>query len=66
MNKNRESQILDLLVAGASNKKIAHDLGICEATVKTHLRIFRAKWGADNRCELVALYVQSKEAVLKQ
>lgn len=63
-DKNREADIIRLLAAGASNKMIAHELSICEATVKTHIRIIRARYGAQNRCKLVAVFLQ-KEPVTK-
>lgn len=60
-DKNRETQILELLVTGATNKKIAAELNISEATVITHLRVSRAKYGAQNRCELVAIYLKGEK-----
>lgn len=42
----RESQTLDLLIAGNTNKQIARELGVQEMTVKTHVRNIYRKLGA--------------------
>ena len=34
---NRQSQVLDLIAQGKSNKQIAYDMGVSEATVKLHI-----------------------------
>lgn len=47
----RERMILSRLCDGGSNKDIANDLGICEATVKVHLRACFRKIGAKNRTQ---------------
>lgn len=47
----RESAILEKLVDGGTNKDIANQLGICEATVKVHLRACYRKIGAKNRTQ---------------
>ena len=47
----RESAILQKLVDGGTNKAIANQLGICEATVKVHLRACYRKIGAKNRTQ---------------
>jgi DNA-binding NarL/FixJ family response regulator len=47
----RESEILDCLTAGASNKQIARDLGITEATVKIHMKSLIRKIGVRNRTQ---------------
>jgi DNA-binding CsgD family transcriptional regulator len=49
----REIDILTRIAAGASNKKIAADLGISHSTVATHVRSILAKSGATNRTEAV-------------
>ncbi|MFB6720872.1 response regulator transcription factor [Kribbella sp. NPDC056345] len=51
---DRELQIVRLLAQGRSNREIAADLHLSEATVKTHLiRIYR-KLGSNNRAGTVA------------
>ncbi|MGR3762482.1 helix-turn-helix transcriptional regulator (plasmid) [Roseobacteraceae bacterium NS-SX3] len=47
----RERLILAKLMEGATNKSIANELGICEATVKVHLRTCFRKIGARNRTQ---------------
>lgn len=47
----REEMILRRLCVGGSNKEIANDLGIQEATVKVHLRACFRKIGAKNRTQ---------------
>lgn len=47
----RETEILDCLTAGASNKQIGRDLGITEATVKIHMKSLIRKIGVNNRTQ---------------
>jgi two-component system, NarL family, nitrate/nitrite response regulator NarL len=47
----RETQILRCLTQGASNKLIARELGVSEATVKVHLKAILRKVKADNRTQ---------------
>jgi DNA-binding NarL/FixJ family response regulator len=47
----REQLILAKLTEGSTNKSIANELGICEATVKVHLRTCFRKIGAKNRTQ---------------
>ena len=51
----REIQILKFLIEGKSNKHIAIQLHITEATVKAHLKNIMAKLGASDRTEAVML-----------
>lgn len=48
----RERQVLELLVAGRTNKEIGAELGIEERTVKAHLSKLMHKAGVDNRIAL--------------
>ena len=48
---DRERQILRLLTTGASNKMIARELGLAEATVKVHLKAVLRKVRAENRTQ---------------
>jgi two-component system, NarL family, nitrate/nitrite response regulator NarL len=45
----REQSVLKLLTRGASNKQIARELNIAEATVKVHVKNLLRKLGVDNR-----------------
>jgi two-component system nitrate/nitrite response regulator NarL len=47
----REKEILSQLVAGHSNKLIARELGIAEATVKVHLKSVLRKIRVENRTQ---------------
>lgn len=51
---DRESEVLNLLAEGLSNKIIAYRLNISEHTVKTHVTAILAKLGAASRTEAVA------------
>lgn len=51
---SRESQVLERVAAGATNREVARELFISESTVKTHLAHLFAKLGVDNRTALVA------------
>jgi len=49
----REREILNQLFQGSSNKMIAYNLGITEATVKMHLTNLSRKLDAQNRTQLL-------------
>jgi DNA-binding NarL/FixJ family response regulator len=49
---DRELQVLELLVAGRTNREIAGELGIEERTVKSHVSKLLRKAGVDNRIAL--------------
>ncbi|MFJ3904701.1 response regulator [Streptomyces sp. NPDC090025] len=51
----REREVLELVAKGTSNRAIAAELFISEATVKTHLTHVFAKLGAKDRAAAVAL-----------
>ena len=53
----RERQIVEHLVCGKSNKTIARDLDITEATVKVHLKVLLKKLRVENRTQ-AALYAE--------
>src|SRR5688500_1175158 len=49
----RESEVLELLAAGHSNKEIARLLGISPNTVKTHVASLFAKLGSTRRTQAI-------------
>ncbi|MEU1272125.1 response regulator transcription factor [Streptomyces sp. NPDC005799] len=51
---NREREVLALVARGTSNREIARELFISEATVKTHLTHLYAKLGVSDRAAAVA------------
>lgn len=50
----RETELLQLLATGASNKELAEKLFISQSTVKTHLVHIYTKLGVDNRTAAIA------------
>jgi two-component system nitrate/nitrite response regulator NarL len=48
---NREQTILELLMQGGSNKHIARQLNIADATVKVHIKGILRKLGVSNRTQ---------------
>jgi DNA-binding NarL/FixJ family response regulator len=54
----REREVLELIVAGRSNKRIAFELGIAEKTVKTHVGHVLAKLGVSDRTQAAVLAMQ--------
>lgn len=54
----RESQVLQLLATGCSNKRIALNLDISVSTVKTHLKSMYGKLGVSARTQAVVLATQ--------
>ncbi|MCW1249297.1 response regulator transcription factor [Acaricomes phytoseiuli] len=55
---SREVQLLELLSTGLSNRTMAKQLFVSEATVKTHLVHIYAKLGVENRTAAIAAAVQ--------
>lgn len=55
----REMEILACLTEGSSNKLIARQLGITEATVKIHMKALIQKVGVQNRTQAALWAVQS-------
>jgi DNA-binding NarL/FixJ family response regulator len=54
----RERDVLELIVGGRSNKRIAFELGISEKTVKTHVGHVLAKLGVTDRTQAALLAVR--------
>jgi DNA-binding NarL/FixJ family response regulator len=50
---DREREVLELVVVGASNKQIAHELVVTENTVKYHLKNILQKLHLHNRAQVV-------------
>jgi DNA-binding NarL/FixJ family response regulator len=48
---SRELEVLELLVAGNSNKEIANQLGITEATVKSHVSTILMRLNVEDRTQ---------------
>jgi DNA-binding NarL/FixJ family response regulator len=51
----REAEVLELIVAGATNSAIAKALVITEDTVKSHVKHILRKLGAANRSQAIAI-----------
>lgn len=56
----REGQVLEFLVAGASNKETARALGISPKTVELHRANVMRKMAAGSLADLVKMYVRSQ------
>lgn len=54
----RELEVLNLLVAGKSNKDIANLLGITEATVKSHVSAILMRLNVNDRTQAVVTALQ--------
>ncbi len=54
----REREVLELIAAGRSNKRIALELGISEKTVKTHVGHLFGKLGVTDRTQAALLAVR--------
>jgi two-component system nitrate/nitrite response regulator NarL len=61
---DRELEILTILQDGKSNKAIARDLGLSEATIKVHIKNVLRKLGASNRTEAAIWITKNKKALL--
>ena len=55
---DREVEVLRLLATGATNREIARELFVTEATVKSHLVHVFTKLGVDSRSRAVHLAQQ--------
>lgn len=53
MLTNRQSQVLDLIAQGKSNKQIAYEIGVSEATVKLHINALLRSLKVNNRTQAV-------------
>ena len=51
----RQLEVLERLKQGKQNKIIAHELNMCESTVKVHIRLLMKKLKARNRTQVVLL-----------
>ena len=51
----REFEVALLVAEGTSNKQVARQLGVCEGTVKLHVRSILRKVGASSRYHLIKL-----------
>lgn len=49
----RQIDVLELLIEGVSNKVIARELDISEATVKSHLTVILTRFGVTSRTQVV-------------
>lgn len=52
---SREKEILDLIAQGASNKKVAHYLGVSPQTVKNHMSSVMRKLGVVDRTQAAVM-----------
>jgi DNA-binding NarL/FixJ family response regulator len=55
---NREREVLRLLANGKSNREIAGQLGITEATVKCHVSVILMRLNASDRTQAVVTALQ--------
>jgi DNA-binding NarL/FixJ family response regulator len=60
---HREKEVLQLLVAGLTNRQIASDLFLAESTVKSHLASAFAKLGVRSRKDAAALLLDPAESL---
>jgi DNA-binding NarL/FixJ family response regulator len=58
----RQSDVLRLLIEGATTKEIAKSLSISEATVKTHIKVIYSRTFCRNRIELFQWYSSEQKA----
>lgn len=59
----RETQVLQLVAAGHSNKRIAHSLSLSEETVKTHMKNILSKLRVTDRTH--AVVVAAKRGIVE-
>ncbi|MGI6141605.1 MAG: response regulator transcription factor [Caldicoprobacterales bacterium] len=56
----REKEVLELILSGRSNRKIAEILFISESTVKTHARNIFSKYDVGSRAELISTLLKNQ------
>lgn len=56
----REQEVLQLILAGKSNKEIAAALFVTESTVKTHVRNIYSKYDISSRAELISTLLKNQ------
>ena len=59
----RQSDVLRLLIEGATTKEIGKSLSISEATVKTHIKVIYSRTFCRNRIELFRWYSSEQKAI---
>jgi two-component system, NarL family, response regulator len=52
---DRERHVLHRVAAGRSNKRVAHEIGLPEETVKSHMKNIMVKLAANNRNRAVTI-----------
>lgn len=57
---DRELQILNCIANGATNKRVAQELGISDQTIKNHVSAIMRKLNANDRAHAVAMAVHSQ------
>ena len=57
---SKETEVLEMVAKGASNKQIADKLFVKEVTVKTHLNSIFKKLKVENRTQAVLLALQTE------
>ena len=57
----RESDVLDELIQGQSNRQIGRNLFISEDTVKSHVKAILRKLGARDRAHAVSLVLSNRQ-----
>ena len=62
----REDEVLDLLIAGRSNKDIASSLDIAEATVKMHVKNILTKIRLKNRTQAAVWAIRDEARRLRR
>lgn len=60
---DRQAEVMQLIARGLPNKAIARKLGMCESTVKVHVRQILRKLGAKNRTEVALISLKSANDV---
>jgi DNA-binding NarL/FixJ family response regulator len=53
----REDQVAMLVARGLSNKEVAHELGVCDGTVKLHVHNIMQKLGVRKRYAIISGHV---------
>lgn len=56
----RQRQVVELLLAGISEKQVAHELQISRHTVNDHIKAIYQRLGVNSRGELMARFVQPR------